>query len=58
MALPKTTPEGYKVLFYCVRDPDYRKMVFSDGVKAFCMFNDCVISEYGLVEGYVISIQL
>lgn len=51
MALPKTTPEGYKVLFYCVRDPDYRKMVFSDGVKAFCMFNDCVISEYGLVEG-------
>lgn len=49
--LPKTTPEGYKVLLYSVRDTDYTKLVFSDAVKGFCMFNDCVLSEDGLAEG-------
>lgn len=49
--LPKTTPEGYKVLMYTVKNPDYTKMIFSDAVKGFCMFNDCVLSEDGLAEG-------
>lgn len=49
--LPKLTPEGYRVLLYSVRDSDPTKFVFADAVKGFCMFNDCVISEDGLVEG-------
>lgn len=49
--LPKTIPEGYRVLLYSVRDPDPTKMIFSDAVKGFCMYNDCVLSEDGLAEG-------
>jgi hypothetical protein len=49
--LPKSTPEGYRVLLYSVRDPDPTKMIFSDAVKGFCMYNDCVLSEDGLAEG-------
>lgn len=51
--LPKSTPEGYKVLLYSVRDPDPTKLVFNDAVKGFCMYNDCILSEDGLTEGYV-----
>lgn len=49
--LPKTTPEDYRVLLYSVRDSDPTKMIFSDAVKGFCMFNDAVLSEDGLQEG-------
>lgn len=56
--LPKLTPEGYRVLMYTVKDPDYTKMVFGDAVKGFCMFNDCVISEDGLAEGYVVCFDM
>lgn len=56
--LPKLTPEGYRVLMYTVKDPDYTKLVFSDAVKAFCMFNDCVLSEDGLMEGYIVCFDM
>ncbi|XP_063926747.1 alpha-tocopherol transfer protein-like isoform X2 [Zophobas morio] len=56
--LPKTTPEGYRVLLYSVRDPDPTKMIFSDAVKGFCMYNDCVLSEDGLAEGYVVIFDM
>ncbi|XP_044261487.1 alpha-tocopherol transfer protein-like [Tribolium madens] len=56
--LPKATPEGYKVLLYSVRDPDPTKMIFSDAVKGFCMYNDCVLSEDGLAEGYIVIFDM
>lgn len=49
--LPKTTPEGYRVLLYSVKDNDFRKFVFSEAVKGFAMYNDCILSEDGLAEG-------
>lgn len=49
--LPRLTPEGYRILVYRLADPDYRKLVFSEGVKAFCMVNDVILSEDGLVDG-------
>ncbi|RZC38432.1 CRAL TRIO domain containing protein [Asbolus verrucosus] len=58
MRLPKTTPEGYRVLLYSIRDPDPTKMIFSDAVKGFCMYNDCVLSEDGLVEGYIVVFDM
>ncbi|XP_019875877.2 alpha-tocopherol transfer protein [Aethina tumida] len=56
--LPKTTPEGYRVLLYSVRDPDPTKVNFADGVKGFCMYNDCILSEDGLQEGYVVLFDM
>jgi hypothetical protein len=56
--LPKSTPEGYRVLLYSVRDPDPTKMIFSDAVKGFCMYNDCVLSEDGLAEGYIVVFDM
>ncbi|XP_017777268.1 PREDICTED: alpha-tocopherol transfer protein-like [Nicrophorus vespilloides] len=56
--LPKDTPEGYKVLMYSVKDTDYTKLVFADAVKGFCMFNDCILSEDGLAEGYVVLFDM
>ncbi|XP_076254710.1 alpha-tocopherol transfer protein-like isoform X3 [Rhynchophorus ferrugineus] len=58
LRLPKTTPEGYRVLMYAVRDPDPTKMNFNDVVKGFCMYNDCVLSEDGLQEGYIVIFDM
>lgn len=49
--LPKLSPEGYRIMVYSVRDSDTKKFVFSEAVKGFCMYNDCVLSEDGLMEG-------
>lgn len=56
--LPSPTKEGYKVLMYTVKDPDYTKLIFSDAVKGFCMYNDCILSEDGLVEGYIVLFDM
>ncbi|KAG5877026.1 hypothetical protein JTB14_011944 [Gonioctena quinquepunctata] len=56
--LPKTTPEGYRILLYAVKDNDPTKMIFSDGIKAFCMFNDIILSEDGLQEGYIVVFDM
>ncbi|XP_045467228.1 alpha-tocopherol transfer protein-like [Harmonia axyridis] len=56
--LPKLTPEGYRVLMYSLRDPDPTKMIFNDAVKGFCMYNDCILSEDGLQDGYVIIFDM
>ncbi|CAH0548875.1 unnamed protein product [Brassicogethes aeneus] len=56
--LPKSTPEGYRVLLYSVRDPDPTKVNFADAVKGFCMYNDCILSEDGLAEGYVVLFDM
>lgn len=56
--LPKLTPDGYKVLMYTCKDPDYTKLVFADAVKGFCMFNDCALSEDGLAEGYIVLFDM
>jgi len=46
------------VLLYSVRDPDPTKMNFNDVVKGFCMYNDCVLSEDGLQEGWDVVYRL
>lgn len=58
LRLPKTTPEGYRVLMYGVRDPDPTKMNFNDVVKGFCMYNDLVLSEDGLQDGYIVIFDM
>jgi hypothetical protein len=57
-ALPKLSPEGYRLLCYRLTDNDLSKMVFGEAVKAFCMFNDVVISENGIEEGYVVVFDM
>ncbi|XP_037039600.1 retinaldehyde-binding protein 1-like [Bradysia coprophila] len=58
VSVPKTTPEGYHLLFYRLTDTDPAKMNFSDAVRAFCMFNDLRISEDGLTEGYIVVFDM
>ncbi|XP_060532685.1 alpha-tocopherol transfer protein-like [Cylas formicarius] len=58
LRLPKTTPEGYRVLLYSVKDSDASKMNFNDVVKGFCMYNDVVLSEDGLQEGYIVLFDM
>lgn len=56
--LPKLTPEGYRVLLYVVKDADPGQFYFSDAVKGFCMYNDCILSEDGLAEGYIVIFDM
>jgi len=56
--LPKETPDGCKVIMLAVKDRDPTKLYFPDAVKGFCMFNDCVLSEDGLVNGYVVLFDM
>jgi hypothetical protein len=56
--LPKTTPEGYRMVMYSVRDNDPTKMVFAECVKTFLMFNDIVLSEDGIEEGYIVLFDM
>lgn len=51
--LPQLTPEGHRILIYRLVDPDYRKMIFEEAVRAFALINDCIVSEESLVDGYV-----
>lgn len=56
--MPKTTPEGYKLLIYRLVDTDPSKVVFSDCMKAFCMFNDVCLSNDILANGYVVVFDM
>lgn len=56
--MPKTTPEGYHLLLYRLIDNDPSKVIFSDCLKAFCMFNDICLSEDYLAEGYVVVFDM
>ncbi|KAF5285072.1 hypothetical protein FQA39_LY16761 [Lamprigera yunnana] len=58
MLLPHETSEGYKVLLYVIKENASTEYVFSDAVKAFCMFNDCILSEDGLAEGYIVIFDM
>jgi len=57
-SMPKTTPEGYKLLIYRLVDPDPSKVIFSDCMKAFCMFNDVCLSNDILANGYVVVFDM
>lgn len=56
--LPKSTVEGYRILMYSIKDNDPTKFNFNDAVKGFCMYNDCVLSEDGFQEGYVVIFDM
>lgn len=58
IALPKTTDEGYQILSYRLVDTDPSKIIFSDAIKGFCMFNDIRLSEDKLAEGYVVIFDM
>lgn len=58
VGLPMKTQEGYKVLCYRLSDTDPSKVNFANAVKAFCMFNDMMISQDGIIEGYIVVFDM
>ncbi|XP_075231114.1 alpha-tocopherol transfer protein-like [Lycorma delicatula] len=56
--LPKTTPEGYHILLYRLKDTDPSNLIFNDALKTFFAFNDVRISEDGLKPGYVVLFDM
>lgn len=58
ISIPKKTVEGYEILLYRLIDTDPSKIIFSDALKGFCMFNDIRISEDLLAEGYVVIFDM
>lgn len=58
VGLPIKTQEGYKVLCYRLSDTDPSKVNFANAVKAFCMFNDMMISQDGIIEGYIVVFDM
>lgn len=57
-SMPKTTPEGYKLLIYRLVDTDPSKVIFGDCMKTFCMFNDVCLSEDILADGYIVVFDM
>ncbi len=57
-ALPKPTPEGYRIILYRLKEYDASKLIINDVVKSFCAFNLVKISEDGLVPGYVVLLDM
>lgn len=52
--LPKTTPEGYKVIIFKLANLDPNKFVHLNTAKAMILFNDVRFSEDGIVPGYIV----
>ncbi|KAK5638468.1 hypothetical protein RI129_012763 [Pyrocoelia pectoralis] len=55
---PKKTPDGYTVMMYLVNERESTEYIFSDALKGFSMFNDCIISEDGLAKGYIVIFDM
>lgn len=58
ISMPNKTKEGYEILIYRLIDTDPSKIVFSDAIKGFCMFNDIRLSEDLLADGYVVIFDM
>lgn len=58
ISMPKTTPEGYKMLIYRLVDTDPSKVHFDICIKGFCMFNDIQLSQDLLAEGYIVIFDM
>uniref|UniRef100_A0A1B6KRS7 CRAL-TRIO domain-containing protein n=1 Tax=Graphocephala atropunctata TaxID=36148 RepID=A0A1B6KRS7_9HEMI len=56
--LPKSTPEGYRILLYRLADSDPGKLNFQDCLVNFFAYNDVRISEDGLTEGYIVLFDM
>lgn len=52
--LPKTTPEGYRVLMYKLRDTEPVKFNHPNIAKTMVLFSDICTAEDGICPGYVI----
>ncbi|KRT82511.1 CRAL-TRIO domain containing protein, partial [Oryctes borbonicus] len=52
--LPKLTPEGYKVIFAKLIDPDPDNYSFAGQVKAFDMATMLMLRQEGSLEGIVV----
>lgn len=46
------------MLCYRLSDTDPSKVNFANAVKAFCMFNDMMISQDGIIEGYIVVFDM
>ncbi|KAF6201645.1 hypothetical protein GE061_004038 [Apolygus lucorum] len=56
--IPRKTPEGYRVLVYRLAETEPSKFNFQDGLRAFFSFNDTVLSEDGLMPGYIVVFDM
>nr|XP_018908181.1 PREDICTED: alpha-tocopherol transfer protein-like isoform X2 [Bemisia tabaci] len=56
--LPQSTKEGYQVLLYRLKDTDTSKFNFVEALKTFFAWNDVVISERGISEGYIVVFDM
>lgn len=54
VSVPKTTPQGYKIVIHALTDPDPAKFNHEDWLKAMFLFSDIRISEDELANGYII----
>ncbi|KAL0266540.1 UNVERIFIED_CONTAM: hypothetical protein PYX00_009050 [Menopon gallinae] len=52
--LPKTTPEGYRVLMYKLRDTEPSKFNHANIAKTMILFSDICTAEHGICPGYII----
>lgn len=58
ISLPNKTKEGYEMLIYRLVDTDPSKLLFAEGIKSFCMFNDIRLSEDLCAEGYIVIFDM
>jgi len=58
IAVPKSTPSGYRVLLFRLKEFEPSKANFSELMKAFFIFADIRISEDGLAPGYVVIFDM
>ena len=56
--ITKTSPEGYKVILYKLKETDPNKFIFEEALKVFLAFNDIRISEDGIVPGYIVIFDM
>uniref|UniRef100_A0A336MDN5 CSON013467 protein n=2 Tax=Culicoides sonorensis TaxID=179676 RepID=A0A336MDN5_CULSO len=52
--LPKTTPEGYRVIFTRLYDTDPNALDFAQVLKLYILIMDCIMAEEGTCNGYVL----
>ncbi|TMW50066.1 hypothetical protein DOY81_004876 [Sarcophaga bullata] len=56
--IPKTTPEGYRVIIGKLSDTNTSNYNFADTMKLYCLIFDLWIQEDGLRPGHIIVIDL
>jgi CRAL/TRIO domain len=58
IAVPKSTPNGCRVLMFRLKETEPSKANFVELMKAFFIFADIRISEDGLAPGYIVIFDM